>query len=144
MCLEISLKPYYSYKQAVKTADESDLYSNPCFLQKSTDCFPINQVIRREMSRWTISHSYFKNSCVKCQFAKLPFAGFNITQCLATVKFLCRKGECWNTFDHILSAILFFPSHVWLTRRHLHSACSRLYVTVQSECDWINRDIGPV
>ena len=29
MCLEISLKPYCSYKQAVKMVDEADLYSNP-------------------------------------------------------------------------------------------------------------------
>ena len=45
MCLEISLKPYCSHKQAVKTVDEDDLYSNLLFflLQKSTDFFPIPQ-----------------------------------------------------------------------------------------------------
>ena len=47
MCLEISLKPYCSYKQAVKTVDETDLYSNLLvFLQKSTDFFPIHQEIK--------------------------------------------------------------------------------------------------
>ena len=67
--------------------DEADLYSNPFYCRNQPISFPIYREIRREMSRWTISYSYFRNSCAKCQFAKLPFAVFNITQCLVTVKF---------------------------------------------------------
>ena len=46
MCLEISLKPYRSHKEAVKTVDEADLYSNLLFFAEINWFLPIPPEIK--------------------------------------------------------------------------------------------------